>query len=123
MRIAFAANGNSLESRLADCFAKCSYFMIYNTVSTDINFVKNPMRFIVINAGQYAIKILQNQRVNLVVSRNFGMKALKAARKKNMQTHLFEDDSKNMYELIKLFNNTKILNNESCNFHERWTGE
>jgi predicted Fe-Mo cluster-binding NifX family protein len=106
MKIAFAAEGNSLESRLAECFAKCSFFMIYNTQSTDVKFIKNPMQFIIINAGQYVMKTLHTYHVNLVVSRNFGIKALKAARKKNMQTQLLDDNSKNLYELIRLYNNT-----------------
>jgi predicted Fe-Mo cluster-binding NifX family protein len=104
MKIAFAANGNSPESKLDHCLGKCSYFLIYNTENAAIEFIQNPMNYILINAGKSAVKILHGHHTNIIIARNFGVKAIIEAKRKNIGTQVIDDDMTCISTLIDTYN-------------------
>ena len=103
MKIAVAASGNTMESRLDHCFSKCSYFMIYDTESNQTDFFRNPAGFFSLNAGKYIIKYLSKHQIDKIVSVRFGIKSIKAADKNKILMQIINDEPMNLQQLINSY--------------------
>ncbi|HOY32758.1 MAG TPA: NifB/NifX family molybdenum-iron cluster-binding protein [Bacteroidales bacterium] len=102
MKIAVATSGNTMESKLDYCFSKCSYFMICDTESSKIDFIRNPVGYFSISAGKAIIKLLSKHQIEKIVSVKFGIKSMKAAEKIKIKVQIINDETINMNQLIKL---------------------
>jgi len=103
MKIAVAASGNTMESRLDHCFSKCSYFMIYDAESKQTDFIRNPVGFFSLNAGKYIIKYLSKHQVDKIVSVRFGIKSIRAADKNKILIQIINNETMNLKQLINLY--------------------
>ncbi|HPW78479.1 MAG: Dinitrogenase iron-molybdenum cofactor [Bacteroidetes bacterium ADurb.Bin037] len=74
MKIAITSTGNSPESKLDSRFGRCSYFVIYDTVTRSTEFIPNPNREAIEGAGPASVQIVASKGVEKVVSGEFGAK-------------------------------------------------
>ncbi|HNW90833.1 MAG TPA: NifB/NifX family molybdenum-iron cluster-binding protein [Bacteroidales bacterium] len=104
MKIAVAASGNTMKSKLDYCFSKCSYFMVYDTESEKIDFIRNTVGYFSINVGKEIIKLLSKHQIEKIISVKFGIKSIKAAEKIKIKTQIINDETINMSQIIKIIN-------------------
>ena len=74
MKIAITSTGNSPEAKLDSRFGRCSFFVIYDTVSHSTEFIPNPYIENIEGAGLASANLIASKGAEKVVSGEFGAK-------------------------------------------------
>jgi predicted Fe-Mo cluster-binding NifX family protein len=75
MKTAITSEGNSVDALMDRHFGRCSFFVIYDDTSHSVEFLPNPNRGNLENAGPESVALLKSKKVDKVVSGEFGLKA------------------------------------------------
>ena len=102
MKIAISATGNSLESVLDSRFGRCSYFVIYDTISHSIEFIPNPNKENIEGAGTASIALIASRGAGKVVSGEFGAKVKALTDSLKIQLIVLKDPVKTVSEIIQM---------------------
>ncbi len=102
MKIAITVRENSEDGQIDSRFGRCNYFAIYNTVSKQIEFVKNEATNTTACASPLAIKILVKHDVTKVISTEFGPKAQTALLEKKIEMIVLHNDRLTLKKIIKI---------------------
>ena len=94
-----------LSSELDDRFARCNYFLVYETDSGEYEFIKNEMGE-AHGAGPRVVQMLATRGVNAVVSKNIGENAMNALRASGMKAYI--PSAKTASENIELLKEGKL---------------
>ncbi len=90
MKIAICSTGTNKESKVAQRYARCDYFMIYNHETLESQFVENTAKNEGSGAGGKVTKILSDLGVNVILVPQVGPKAYDAL--KAFEIDAFEYD-------------------------------
>jgi len=74
MKIAISSQSNSIESNVDPRFGRCPFFAIYDTESSNLEFLVNPGKAAEGGAGPVATSFVANQKAEKVFSGAFGAK-------------------------------------------------
>lgn len=74
MKVAITSTGNTQQSLLDQRFGHCHFFVVYDTTNHGIEFIPNPYKDFIENAGKNAVELLSGKNVEKVVSGEFGAK-------------------------------------------------
>lgn len=102
MKVAFAAENNTLNSRIDSHFGRCAYFMIYDTNTGEYEFIENPYREIKEQAGCEAVKLLQEKQVERIISSEIGEKVKILLKKLKIQIIIVVETEKTLKDYIVL---------------------
>lgn len=74
MKTAITIKENNFESEIDHHFARCSYFAIFDSETGSIEFMPNPGKDLIEDAGPATVQLLKLKNVARVVSGDFGQK-------------------------------------------------
>lgn len=104
MKVAISSKENTLESKLDSRFGRCSYFVIYNTNTKEIEFVVNPNKEANEGAGPASVKLIASYKVEKAISGEFGFKIKSLMNENNIQMIIIQEE-KTIQEIIDILNN------------------
>lgn len=104
MKIAITSTGNSPDSKLDSRFGRCSYFVVYDTVSCSTEFIPNPNKEHIEGAGPASVQLIASKGVRKVVSGEFGAKVKSIFDQLKIQLIVLKDPEKRINEIIELLN-------------------
>ena len=74
MKIVITSAGDSLDSNLDNRFGRCSYFMFYNTESSEYEFFPNENKNDDEKAEVAAMRFIKSKGAEKAITRVFGIK-------------------------------------------------
>lgn len=107
MKVAIASNGNTLDSNIDSSFARCSWFIIYDTENGAMEFIPNTNKDIEEHAGKAAVDLVLSRNVSMIVSGDFGMKIKPLLDSMHIQMVVIKDSTKGVNQIIELLNNRR----------------
>ncbi|MBR0598526.1 NifB/NifX family molybdenum-iron cluster-binding protein [Sinanaerobacter chloroacetimidivorans] len=81
MKIAFPVSEKSIESDIYDSFGRAPYFVIYNTISKDIEYLDHRAVVAQGAGGIRAAQVLVDQGIKVIIAQQCGENAEKLLRK------------------------------------------
>ncbi len=101
MRIAIASSGKDETSKSSPIAGRAPYFLIYKDKKLDKT-IKNPFAIGGGGAGFGVAKMLENEKVDLVIAGHFGEKIISALEERNIKRReLTEIEIKKTIEKLK----------------------
>lgn len=107
MKVAIASNGNTLDSNIDSSFARCAWFIIYDTENGAMEFIPNTNKDIEEHAGKAAVDLVLSRNVSMIVSGDFGMKIKPLLDSMHIQMVVIKDSTKRVNQIIELLNNRR----------------
>lgn len=107
MKVAIASSGNTLESNVDSSFARCAWFIIYDTKNGAIELIPNTNKDIEEHAGKAAVDLVLSRNVSMIVSGDFGMKIKPMLDSMHIQMVVIKDSEKRISHIIELINNRR----------------
>lgn len=104
MKIAITSTGNSLDSKVDPRFGRCSYFVVYDTVTKGIEFLPNPNKDVQEGAGPASVQIVATRKVERIISGEFGFKIKSLLESLKIQMIIQKDTDKTIGEIINMLN-------------------
>lgn len=115
MRIAISSTGNTPTSFIDKRFARCNYFVIYDSESGGIEYIPNPAKNAEDGAGPTAVQLVAGRQVTKIISGEFGLKIKPLLDSLKIQIIVIQED-KTVGEVLDMLKagstkTTKRLNN------------
>ena len=107
MKVAIAANGNSLEAHIDNSFGRCAWFIIIDTESGGMEFIPNTNRDMEEHAGSAAVQLVATRNVSMIVSGEFGIKIKPLLDSMHIQMVVIKNSEKKISDIIELLNNRR----------------
>lgn len=107
MKVAIAANGNTLEANIDNSFGRCAWFIIIDTESGGMEFIPNTTRDNEEGAGKTAVELVASRNVKMIVSGEFGEKIKPMLDSMHIQMVVIKDSEKKVSHIIDLLNNRR----------------
>ena len=107
MKIAIAANGNTLDSNIDKSFGRCAWFIIIDTESGGMEFIPNTNRDMEEHAGKAAVELVASRNVMMIVSGEFGAKIKPMLDSLHIQMVVIMDSEKRVSDIIELLINRR----------------
>jgi predicted Fe-Mo cluster-binding NifX family protein len=107
MKVAITSTGNGQESLLDSRFGRCSYFVIYDTISHSTEYIPNPHKENIEGAGLASVSLIASRDVKKVVSGEFGTKVKSLFDSHKIQLVVLNDPKKRISEIIELLSHNK----------------
>ncbi len=104
MKVAITATGNNQQSLLDQRFGHCSFFVVYDTESQGIEFIPNPFKQLMENAGKQAVDLLSAKKVEKVISGEFGAKIKPIMDSLKIQMIILKKPNFSIADIIQLLN-------------------
>ena len=104
MKIAITSSGNKDTSKIDKHLARCSWFMIYDTVSKNNEFIENPYKSLPENAGLEVSKLFKKHNIKRIITTEVGYKIKSKLDELKIQIVIISDNNKKMKDLIELMN-------------------
>src|SRR5665648_429874 len=104
MKIAITSTGNSPESKLDSRFGRCSYFVIYDSINHSTEFIPNPNKENIEEAGPASVQVIASRGAEKVVSGEFGAKVKSLFDSLQIQLVVLNNPEKKISEIIELLN-------------------
>ena len=119
MRIAVSSQGSDLTSKVDPRFGRAPYFLVFDTGDDSFDVVNNEQN---VNAAQGAgIQAAENvarEKVDMIVSGNFGPKAFRALNAAGIKIALWADGT--VSEAIELARNDRLDICDKANVEGHW---
>lgn len=102
MKIAITSTGNTEDAKIDKYFARCSYFVIFDSETKEYEFIENPSRTLQDNAGLAVVKLINDFGVKRIISGEFGLKVKAALDDMEIQMIVITDHNRSIKDLIEL---------------------
>lgn len=100
--VGIASDGDHVQSGLAEHFARCSFFAIYDGRSRKVCFLRNDSTTFEKDAGLHAAGFLEKHHVNKVVAGNFGVKVKEYLDRKKIQLVMIRKEGMKVQDVLEL---------------------
>ncbi len=107
MKVAIASNGDTLDAKIDLSFARCAWFIVYDTESGTMEFIPNPNKDAEEHAGNAAVELISSRGVSMIVSGEFGMKIKSMLDSIHIQMVVIKDSTKRISDIIDLLTNRR----------------
>ena len=107
MKVAITSTGNSPDSNLDSRFGRCSYFVVYDTISHSTEFIPNPNKENIEGAGPASVQLIASRGAEKVVSGEFGAKVKSLFDSLKIQLVVLNDPEKKISAIIEMLNHKK----------------
>jgi len=105
MKTAISSTDNSFTSKIDTHFARCSYFVIFDSETGGIEFLPNPFKNELEDAGTLVSNFLKTIKVEKVIAGNFGIKVKSILDSLKIQMIVIEEDKHNVSDLLEFLKN------------------
>lgn len=106
MKIGISSTGNSMSSMLDARFGRCSYFVIYDTETSQSEYIDNSARTASGGAGIAAAQEMINHDVEVVITGNMGPNAFNVMA--NSDVKVYRCGNVSIETAIQLFKEAKL---------------
>ena len=110
MKVAIASNGNTLDSNIDSSFARCAWFVIYDTDDGAMEFIPNANKDLEEHAGKAAVDLVLSRNVSMIISGEFGIKIKPLLDSMHIQMVVIKDSIKTIGQIIEMLDNKKKKN-------------
>lgn len=110
MNIIISALEADLESPICERFGRAPYFLLVDTETMAWEAHANQATMRAGGAGVAAAQFVIDQKVEAVISGDFGPNAAGALRAATIAMYLFNDDTKTVNQAVELFKENKLAN-------------
>lgn len=93
MKIAISSTGKTMENLLDMRFGRCEYFQIYDTESKEVKILENEGQNASGGAGIIASNQLVDEKVDVIITGNFGPNAFEIIEKAGVKAYKCESIS------------------------------
>jgi predicted Fe-Mo cluster-binding NifX family protein len=107
MKIGICAKNNGLESEVADRFGRADNYVIFDTETKESITIENIAKNEASGAGGTAVRLLDKNKVEIVLAPELGPKAIDAIKAFNIRAYAF-GNSKTVQEAIENYQNGKL---------------
>ncbi len=107
MKIAICAKNNGLESEVADRFGRANNYVIFDTETKEVITIENTAKNEASGAGGTAVRLLDKNKVEIVLAPELGPKAMDAIKAFNIDAYAF-GNSKTVKDAIENYENGKL---------------
>ncbi len=104
MKIAITSTGNSPDSKIDSRFGRCSYVVIYNSETEEVEYWPNPSKENIEGAGPGLAQFVASKGVQKIISGEFGGKVKSIFDSLKIQLVVFNDSQKSIGEIITMLN-------------------
>ena len=104
MKVAITSTGSSPEAKLDSHFGRCSFFAIYDTETSDTEYIPNMYRENIEGCGPHSVQFVASKGVKKIVSGEFGAKVKAVSDSFQIQLILLKDQEKTINEIIRMLN-------------------
>ncbi len=105
MKVAITSTGNSTDSRLDSRFGRCSYFVIFDTVTRGMEILPNPYKEAEEGAGGATrLNYLHRKGAGKIVSGEFGIKIKPLLDSLKIQLIILKNEEKSVQDIINMLN-------------------
>lgn len=104
MKVAISSTGNTLDSFIDQRFGRCSYFVIYDTVTQKSEFIINPNKLNEGGAGPASVQLVASHQVSKVISGEFGVKVKPILDSLKIQMIVVNQSDKTINDIISMLN-------------------
>jgi predicted Fe-Mo cluster-binding NifX family protein len=101
MKVAITSTDDNVASMIDPRFGRCAFFTIYDTESHAIEFLKNPAKESSEGAGPAAVQFIAKQKVNKVISGDFGMKIKSLFDSLHIEMQIEKQQDKTILSILK----------------------
>jgi len=102
MKVAMAANGNTLDSKIDSSFGRCSFYVIFDNSNGAVEFLPNPNKNLEEGAGQESVKLLASKLVSKIVSGEFGIKIKPLLDSLKIQMIVLKNQEKSVNDVLEM---------------------
>jgi len=102
MKTAITSTGNGLDSKLDQRFGRCSYFVIYDSLTKGIEFLPNPNKEAQEGAGPASVQLVASRKVEKIISGEFGIKIKSLLDSLKIQMIVLKEPEKSIGEIIEM---------------------
>ena len=102
MKVAITSTGNSPDSKLDSRFGRCSYFVIFDTVTRGMEILPNPFKEAEEEAGTDSVKLLASKGADKIVSGEFGIKIKPLLDSLKIQMIILKNEEKSVQDIINM---------------------
>ena len=102
MKVVITSTGDSLDDKLDHRFGRCSYFVIYDSLTGGVEILPNPNKESDLEAGPASIELISTRNVEKIVSGEFGEKIKPILDSLKIQMIVLKDQEKSIREIIGL---------------------
>jgi predicted Fe-Mo cluster-binding NifX family protein len=102
MKIAITSTGNTSDSRLDPRFGRCSYFVIYDTDTREMEFLPNSARDAKEGAGPASVQIVASRNVKKIISGEFGARVRSLLDSLGIEMITVRDPEKSISDIVNM---------------------
>jgi predicted Fe-Mo cluster-binding NifX family protein len=106
MKIAFPVSEKSMEAGIYDSFGRAPYFVIYNTISKEIDYLDHRAVVEQGAGGIRAAQVLADQGIKVIIAKQLGENAEKLLRK--AEVLIYKARSESIYDNIDAYENDQL---------------
>ncbi len=104
MITAISAPENRFDSQINKHFARCNYFVIHDSISGSVEFLPNPNKDKIEEAGKKSAEMLHSRGVKQIVSGDFGTRVKALLDRFQIRMIVVKNSSQTVSNIIKLLN-------------------
>ena len=104
MKVVITSDGNSPDAKLDSHFGRCSYFVVYDTVTRGMEFLPNPYKEVEEGAGVAAVKLIASRGVGKIVSGELGIKIKPLLDSLKIQMIILKNKEKSIQDIVDMLN-------------------
>lgn len=106
MKVAITSQGNDQKALIDARFGRCSYFAVFDTANSVLEFIENPNKEVDEGAGPASVNFLAKMGVGKIVSGEFGFKIKSLLNDLNIQMIIMKEEN-TIQEIVELLTNKK----------------
>ena len=107
MKIAICAKNEGLQSEVADRFGRAEKFVIFDTETKEVVTIENSARNEASGAGGNAVRLLDENKVGIILVPELGPKAVDAVKAFEIEAYAYKE-SKTVEDAIKKYENGEL---------------
>jgi predicted Fe-Mo cluster-binding NifX family protein len=104
MKVVITSTGNSPDSKLDCRFGRCSYFVIFDTLTLGMEILPNPYKDAEEGAGTDSVKLLASKGAGKIISGEFGIKIKPLLDSLKIQMIILKNEEKSIQDIINMLN-------------------
>lgn len=75
MKVCIPSDGNALDSKLSEVFARCNYFIFFDTENGNIDVIENGFKDLQSGAGVQVTQLVIQEKTDAVIAKSVGPNA------------------------------------------------
>jgi predicted Fe-Mo cluster-binding NifX family protein len=109
MKIAITSTGNTMDSTIDQHFGRCAWFVFYDDISKNVEFIPNTAKEAREGAGIAAVELVASKEAHKIVSGEFGFKIKSLLDNLKIQMIMLHQPERKIGEIIDMLGSGREL--------------